>query len=295
MTHAAAVAHTAYAESPLTMPCCGETLVGIVTRPAGNAPARTAVLIVVGGPQYRAGSHRQFTLLARALAAHGCASLRFDVRGMGDSSGDPRTFEQISDDVGAAIDSLGKEVPQAEGIVLWGLCDGASAALLYLRATRDRRVTGLCLVNPWVRSEQTLAQTYVAHYYGQRLRQAEFWKKVLRGGVGLGALRDWWQTRQLARSTQRDDRPTDYRHAMQQALAGFAGPVLLVLSGKDYTAQEFVAHAEQDPGWQKVLSRPQVKRLALPEADHTLSRVADERTLHAEMAGWLRSLGDTPR
>jgi alpha/beta superfamily hydrolase len=45
------------------------------------------VLVIVGGPQYRAGSHRQFTLLARSLAEQGFAVLRFDYRGMGDSTG----------------------------------------------------------------------------------------------------------------------------------------------------------------------------------------------------------------
>ena len=44
----------------------------------------TAVLVVVGGPQVRAGSHRHFVQLARHLATHGHAVMRFDVRGMGD-------------------------------------------------------------------------------------------------------------------------------------------------------------------------------------------------------------------
>src|SRR5262245_37346209 len=46
--------------------CEGQRLFGILSQPA--SPGRRGVLIVVGGPQYRAGSHRQFTLLARDLA-----------------------------------------------------------------------------------------------------------------------------------------------------------------------------------------------------------------------------------
>ena len=45
--------------------------------------ASRGMLIVVGGPQYRAGSHRQFTLLARDVAATGVPTMRFDYRGMG--------------------------------------------------------------------------------------------------------------------------------------------------------------------------------------------------------------------
>ena len=51
----------------------------------GSAPV--GVLIIVGGPQYRVGSHRQFVKLSRALSQHNIASMRLDSSGMGDSSG----------------------------------------------------------------------------------------------------------------------------------------------------------------------------------------------------------------
>lgn len=53
------------------------------------------LLMVVGGPQYRVGSHRQFVLLARDLAAAGIPVFPFDYRGMGDSTGQARDFEGI--------------------------------------------------------------------------------------------------------------------------------------------------------------------------------------------------------
>lgn len=58
-------------ESTLSFDCQGERLVGILAEPVTGEPAEVGVVIVVGGPQYRAGSHRQFTLLARHFAAHG--------------------------------------------------------------------------------------------------------------------------------------------------------------------------------------------------------------------------------
>ena len=45
-----------YRETAITFDCRGETLVGIVSAPA--MAEDTGVLIAVGGPQYRAGSHR---------------------------------------------------------------------------------------------------------------------------------------------------------------------------------------------------------------------------------------------
>ena len=71
-------------EQAFTFDCDGESLLGLLHRPAADAPAdaeQTGVVIIVGGPQYRAGSHRQFVHLARALAGAGHPVLRFDVRG----------------------------------------------------------------------------------------------------------------------------------------------------------------------------------------------------------------------
>ena len=74
-------------EQGVVFDSAGQRLVGILALP--DAPADSAVLITVGGPQYRVGSHRQFTLLARELAAQGIASLRFDYTGMGDAQATP--------------------------------------------------------------------------------------------------------------------------------------------------------------------------------------------------------------
>src|SRR4051812_2979776 len=93
-------------ERAVAFDCQGERLYGVISLPssASNQPVTRGVLIVVGGPQYRAGSHRQFTLLARSLAARGIAAMRFDYRGMGDSEGAMRDFESVQDDVRAALD-----------------------------------------------------------------------------------------------------------------------------------------------------------------------------------------------
>ncbi len=117
---------------------------------------QTALLVVVGGPQYRVGSHRQFVKLCRAVGAAGFASLRFDVAGMGDSTGDLCPFYQQQVDIQAAIDQLFLLQPQLTSVVLWGLCDGASAILLSQRQQPDPRVSAMVLLNPWVRQQHSI-------------------------------------------------------------------------------------------------------------------------------------------
>ena len=275
-------------ELPLVFDCQGETLVGVLTLPA--AASDRCLLIVVGGPQYRAGSHRLFVQLARAAAAAGVAALRFDVRGMGDSSGAQRSFEDLGDDIAAAIDAAQAAAPGLQRFVLWGLCDGASAALMYLHSHGDPRVDGLCLVNPWVRSAQTQARTQVRHYYTQRLRQREFWLKLLSGRVALSALAG------LAASLRAALRPAartapaatlGFQERMARGWEAFPGPVLLVLSGNDFTAREFEEYVAAHAHWQRLLDRPQVQRMALAGADHTVSDGQDKQRLLTEVRQWL--------
>ena len=48
----------------------------------------------------------------------------------------------------------------------------------------------MALLNPWVRSEATLAKAHVKHYYVQRLLSKEFWAKLVSGGLApIEALR----------------------------------------------------------------------------------------------------------
>ncbi len=277
-------------ESVLSFACEGEPLVGILAEPEGK-PADVGVLIIVGGPQYRVGSHRQFALLARHLAANGFAALRFDYRSMGDSPGEARDFLGVDADIGAAIDALLAARPALKRVVLWGLCDAASAALLYLDSTRDPRVAGVALLNPWARSAATLARTHVKHYYWRRLRQPEFWLKLLRGGVGLTALRGLGSNLRLARGSGKPKADSrSFQDRMATGLRGFEGPALLVLSGDDYTAREFSLHAQASPAWAGLLDNPRLQCASLAEADHTFSGPGQATGVAVITLNWLSKI-----
>lgn len=266
----------------------GLAMLGVLSMPAPGTPVqRTAVLIVVGGAQYRVGSHRQFVLLARRLAAAGHPVLRFDLPGMGDSPGAAVPFDQTAPHIGAAIDAL-QHATGAGHIVLWGLCDGASASLLYLQATRDPRVQGLALLNPWVRSEAGLARAHVKHYYRQRLLQPAFWRKLWAGGVGLEALRGLGRNLLAMRHTSTQS--LSFQELMGLGWQGFEGKTLLMLSTRDLTAQEFVEYTATQPPWRQALQRPTVTRHDIKDADHTCSQPASQQEVETLTLGWLGTL-----
>ena len=275
----------------LTFACEGDWLHGVLDLPAPSdpAPAR-GVLIVVGGPQDRAGSHRQFTLLARALAAGGVPAMRFDYRGMGDSEGAPRSFDSIDADVRAAVDAFFAAAPGLQEVVLWGLCDGASAAMLY--AASDARVSGLVLLNPWARSEQGLAKATLKHYYAARLFDPGLWKKIVSGRFDVrGALASLAKLLGSARAkpgTNAGPRSKSLPDQLHDGVTRFNGRVLLVTSGADLTAQEFLT-VTAAPQWQAWLQRSTLTHQRLAGADHTCSRHAWREQVTQWTAAWLAS------
>lgn len=280
-------------ERAVTFSCAGLDLYGITSVPAN--PAHKGVVILVGGPQYRAGSHRQFTLLSRDLAASGIPTFRFDYRGMGDSEGTIRTFEDVNEDLRSALDAFAETVPTVTEFIIWGLCDAASAASFYAHC--DPRVRGLVLVNPWVRTEQGIAKTYLKHYYVHRLLAPEFWKKVIKGHFDyreagrslLGNIRRVFFHGRQASAQHHLDKSTPSSTSslpdrMLQGLSKFTGRILVILSENDLTAQEFEEVAKSSARWRKRMGASSVVQHKLAGANHTFSR----REWRDQVASWTK-------
>lgn len=285
-------------ETPVVFACQGEQLVGVVHNAEGHSGV--GVLIIVGGPQYRVGSHRQFVLLARHLARHGIPVMRFDVRGMGDSDGEERQFDELDADIHSAVDCFTVSF-NLQRVIIWGLCDGASAALFY--AYQDRRVAGLVLLNPWVFTEQGAAKTYLKHYYLQRVVRADFWKKVFSFKfdfmASITSFADMLKTvvkRPLEVSVMSDlsgvliskDLPLPVR--MRECFKQLGKPVLLILSGRDLTADEFRMVVAGDSAWQVLLNDPLVTKHDFPQADHTFSSAAWRERVAEWTTSWIKAL-----
>lgn len=227
--------------------------------------------------------------MARSWASEGFPVLRFDYRGMGDSTGEARNFESVEDDIRAAIDTLMREVPSLTGVVVFGLCDAASAALIYGAA--DVRVRGLMLANPWVRTPEGEARSFVRHYYGARLLQGSFWRKVFAGEFQIAAsvrgfFNSWFLSRRVGAVSSGRARGR-FIDRMLSGLQEFSGPALILISEHDLTAKEFTDLCGDDPAWTAARNRPNVMCETIGGADHTFaSRKALQEALRVSLA-WL--------
>lgn len=274
-------------EETLRFSCRDKMLFGILHNPDRNYSAEKIILMVIGGPQTRVGSHRLYVQLARFLAEHGVPSMRFDYEGMGDSEGEFIGFENAAASIEAAIDFLFSRFPLLKDVIIWSLCDGASACALYAPFDQDR-IRGMVLANPYVETETGQAKTFLKHYYFHRLFEKEFWQKL--------ASRKFSFTRSingllsLAKKTLAGKKESGAAETLPfRVLDGvltFHNPVHLLISENDMTGLEFYDLVQNQPKSRKKLNAGGILVHQISGADHTFTRSQwkkdmFEKTLHA--------------
>ena len=282
-------------EKAITFECDGERLPAVIH--TCDERSRFGVVFVVGGPQYRVGSHRQFVLMGRRFAAAGISSIRFDYRGMGDADGSKRSFDSVEDDIRAAIDCLQRVQPAIEHIVLLGLCDGASGAIIC--GACDDRVTMIVAMNPWVRSDRVRAgdaRRQLRHYYWPRLLSSSFWRKLYRRELSWRrALRDLAGLYRASASQKEKPLSSDATTAgfvdrMLRVLLTESKPVLFILSENDLTAKEFIdLCGEKGSDWKRMIELPHIHVHTINGANHTFSARKHLDAACTEAIRWLES------
>jgi pimeloyl-ACP methyl ester carboxylesterase len=148
------------AETPLYIPTPAGPLFAVLHEPEGAV--RAAALLLAPGLDEKRAAHGALARLARALAAAGCAALRFDYRGTGDSSGESAevTLGSMEADAAAAAGFL-RERSGGAPLVLLGFRLGASLALRLGPALGAARVAAVAPVTSgavWLRQERGRTQ-----------------------------------------------------------------------------------------------------------------------------------------
>ncbi|WP_380787206.1 hydrolase 1, exosortase A system-associated [Sphingomonas sp. R86521] len=164
----------------IAIPCEGEMLSATLD----DADGRTGLLIVSGGNEIRCGAHRGMAMLAQRLADRGVPVLRYDRRGIGDSSGENCGFLSAQPDLAATVAAFRAMAPGVDRMIGFGNCDAASTLALF---GRDAGLDGVILANPWV-TEQTDALPPAAAIrarYAVRMRDPQEWVRLFRGGVDV--------------------------------------------------------------------------------------------------------------
>ena len=178
--HMAPVAHVS--QTPVRFGA-EHSLVGMVTTPAGQAPAAAACLMFNMGANHRVGPRRINVKLAHALAALGVGSLRFDLGGIGDSDAPPTAADLPSravHDLQAGMDLL-EDTQGIRQFVIVGMCSGAEHAMS--TAVADARVVGLSMFDGFAfpqrrtRWERTLRRALAAPAHPSFAGKTQRWLK----------------------------------------------------------------------------------------------------------------------
>jgi len=221
----------------ITIPCAGDRLAGTLDESEGS----TGLLIVSGGNEIRVGAHRGMAMLAARLSASGTPVLRYDRRGIGDSTGENHGFLESAPDIAAAAATFVAETG-IRRLFAFGNCDAATALALFHGVAG---IDGLILANPWVIEDKDDLPPAAAirARYAEKLRNPKEVLRLLRGGVNIGkvfgGLRKISSTQPMVANS--------LATRLMAALAASTIPVTILLARRDNTAIAFRKHWDATP------------------------------------------------
>ena len=253
-------------------------LVGTLCLPEQQASSAPGVVLFNAGLLHRVGPHRVQVRLARALAARGQPSLRFDLHGLGDSaraSGALGHGAQALADLRDALEAL-REHADVDRFAVLGFCSGIVPAFRLAEADSRVRVLalydGFDLLNSISRLryylgrllEHGLDRTAMAHY----LRRAR-----LTWGALMLRLRDVSSTG--ASGSDADDLSVPALLAGLAALNASGVQVSLINAGSAFGVRD--GQAQMRAALDRHGARD-VRAVFLDDVDHLLTSLAAQRT-----------------
>jgi pimeloyl-ACP methyl ester carboxylesterase len=270
-------------------------MVGVLARGGGQVSERrrVAVLLLGAGLVHHVGPNRLMVALARRLAGRGFVSLRFDHRGIGDSSPriDGKPFEACAvEEAREAMDFLAA-TEGFEAFVLLGICSGAETALG--AALEDRRVVGVGMINGGGQGAGGAWDTYeysrlqVRHYLTNAMLSIDAWRRALTGRIQYRRL----VAALMLRVRNLRGAPEEVAAAAREMARNIEGlaargvRLLWLHSEKDFSRDYFDTMFPQ--GIDDLLRTGHVELECLRFVDHTMTpRHGQERFL-ARVQGWV--------
>jgi pimeloyl-ACP methyl ester carboxylesterase len=184
-----------------------DRLFGVLTEPALPREGLPTVLIFNVGANPHSGPHNMNVTNARALAASGYRSFRFDFAGLGDSAAPAGVAENrlytldAIEDVRAAMSFLHRTC-EASKFVLVGLCSGTYVA--FHTAVADPRVVGQVLLSPfafeWHEGDDAQRKFNSMSAYVRGLVDPTVWGRLLRGEINVRNIATVLAERSVARA-----------------------------------------------------------------------------------------------
>lgn len=231
--------------------------------------AATGLLIVSGGNEIRSGAHGGMARLAGTIADHGFPVLRYDRRGIGESTGRNSGFLGSAADIAAAARFFRQEQKQVTKIIAFGNCDAATALALF---GPDAQVDGYILANPWVietdseatADAPTLSAAAIRSRYRDRLRNPRTLIDLLTGKIDLRKLLTG------LRRAARSEGTSALALRLGDALSSHRDDCPILLAKRDTTARAFLA-AWTSPAFATVRSQSAVSIDSLDSASHSFA------------------------
>jgi exosortase A-associated hydrolase 1 len=199
----------------------------------------TALLIVSGGNEIRSGAHCGMAQLALRIAEQGFPVLRYDRRGIGESTGQNNGFLDSAQEIAAAAQFL-RQQQQVQNIIAFGNCDAATALALF---GPDAGLDGYILANPWVIEPTGVADTDEPTISSAAIR-SRYWDRIKNPRTILDLLSGKIDFKKLLKGLKQALRPEEISPLSSQlrdALSGINSDTMILLAKRDTTARAFLA------------------------------------------------------
>ncbi|MGB5484345.1 hydrolase 1, exosortase A system-associated [Parasphingorhabdus sp.] len=247
----------------------------------------TALLIVSGGNEIRSGAHNGMAQLALRISEQGFPVLRYDRRGIGDSSGNNLGFLGSAAEISAAAQFLRQKQQQLQTVIAFGNCDAATALALF---GPDAGIDGYLLANPWViettsepdMQEPTLSSAAIRSRYWDRIRNPRTIFDLLSGKI------DFRKLLKGLKQASRSEENSVLSLRLRDALCRIDGPAHLLLAKRDTTARAFLA-AWNSVDFATARQKSTITVEALDSASHSFADEAAKNWLTDELLRALRS------